>query len=122
MEQSANVLALAAWRCFDCKDSDGIVHLDEDGAPVKATLTGKNPCHILSIERTSTSTLEYNWTKYTDISLPLFNIANVKEWMFDAYHYCPANGSLLIPLYKFDCIEDADIPEPEEGEERDKSR
>lgn len=122
MEQSANVLALAAWRCFDYKDSDGIVRLDEDGEPVKATLTGKNPCHILSIERTSTSTLEYNWTKYTDISLPLFNIANVKEWMFDAYHYCPANGSLLIPLYKFDCIEDADIPEPEEGEERDKSR
>lgn len=112
MEQSANVLALASWRCFNYKDSDGIEYRDEDGDPSKATLCGKNPCHILSIERTSTSTLEYNWTKYTNASSPLFNVVNLVDWMFDAYHYCPANGSLLVPLYKFDCIEDYDIPEP----------
>lgn len=122
MEQSANVLALASWRCFTYKDDAGIEWRDEDGEPVKATLTGKNPCHILSLERTSTSTLEYNWTKYTDMSLPLFNLTNLTEWLFDAYHYCPANGSLLVPLYKFDCIEDGDIPEPEEGEDREKPR
>ena len=110
MEQSANVLALASWRCFNYKDSDGVEWRDEDGEPVKATLTGKNPCHILSLERTSTSTLEYNWTKYTDVSLPLFDLANLNEWMFDAYHYCPANGSLLIPLYKFDCVDEGENP------------
>ena len=122
MEQSANVLALASWRCFNYKDDAGIEWRDEDGEPIKATLTGKNPFHIISIERTSTSTLEYNWTKYTDMSLPLFNLAHLNEWLFDAYHYCPANGSLLVPLYKFDCIEEKDIPEPDEGEEREKPR
>ena len=28
--------------------------------------------------------------------------------MFDAYHYCPANGSLLIPLYAFECMDDVE--------------
>lgn len=110
MEQSANVLALASWRCFNYKDSDGVEWRNEDGEPVKATLTGKNPCHIISIERTSTSTLEYNWTKYTNESLPLFNLTNLTEWLFDAYHYCPATGSLLIPLYKFNCRDDGETP------------
>lgn len=105
MEQSANVLALASWRCFTSKDEDGIDILDESGEPIKKVLCGKNPLHILSIERTSTSTLEYNWTKYTDATLPLFNVNNLLNWMFDAYHYCSANGSLLIPLYQFDCLE-----------------
>ena len=107
MEQSANVLALASWRCFNFKDKDGIEHRDENGEPVKAVLCGKNPLHILSIERTSTSTLEYNWTKYTDVQYPLFDVVNLTGWLFDAYHYCPANGSLLIPLYKFNCVEGA---------------
>jgi len=63
MEQSANVLALASWRCF--ADPDGVVLLDSLGNPQKYMLCGKNPYHVLSVERTSTSTLEYNWTKYT---------------------------------------------------------
>lgn len=104
MEQSANVLALASWRCFTYTE-DGIEIRDEDGEPVKATLCGKNPLHILSIERTSTSTLEYNWTKYTEGTSKLFNLNHLLNWMFDAYHYCPANGSLLIPLYRFDCLD-----------------
>lgn len=23
--------------------------------------------------------------------------------LFDAYHYCPANGMLMVPLYRFTC-------------------
>lgn len=118
MEQSANVLALASWRCFRLKDKDGIALLDENGDTDEYNdiLCGKNPYHILSIERTSTSTLEYNWTKYTDMSLPLFNLKNLLNWMFDAYHYCPANGSLLIPLYRFDCLDVVDSQSRDDSE------
>ena len=118
MEQSANVLALASWRCFTYTE-DGIDVRDEDGEPIKATLCGKNPLHILSIERTSTSTLEYNWTKYTDMSSPLFDLNNLLNWMFDAYHYCPANGSLLIPLYRFDCLDVVDSQSRDDSEQED---
>ena len=31
-----------------------------------------------------------------------------KNWMFDRYQYCPANGSILIPLYGFSCS-DGDV-------------
>lgn len=110
MEQSANVLALASWRCFTMSDDD-IDLRDEWGNPQKGVLCGKNPYHILSIERTSTSTLEYNWTKYTNMSSSLFNPDYLLNWLFDAYHYCPANGSLLVPLYKFDCF---DVKESED--------
>lgn len=65
MEQSAHVLALASWRRFTARDDDGEELRDETGEPVKQTLCGRNPLHILSLERTSTSTLEYTWEKYT---------------------------------------------------------
>ena len=116
MEQSANVLALASWRCFTYTE-DGIDVRDEDGEPVKAILCGKNPLHILSIERTSTSTLEYNWTKYTEGTSKLFNLNHLLNWIFDAYHYCPANGSLLIPLYKFDCLDVVDSQSRDDSEQ-----
>ena len=116
MEQSANVLALASWRCFTYTE-DGIDVRDENGEPVKATLCGKNPFHILSIERTSTSTLEYNWTKYTEGTSKLFNLNHLLNWIFDAYHYCPANGSLLIPLYRFDCLDVVDSQSRDDSEQ-----
>ena len=27
-------------------------------------------------------------------------------WLFDAYHYCHADGSILIPFYNFECSDD----------------
>ena len=60
----------------------------------------KNPFHLLSIERTSSLPSEYNLEEYSDNSI--IN-GHSTEWLFDAYHYCPANGSLLIPMYRFEC-------------------
>lgn len=69
---------------------------------------GKNPIHILSLERVETQPSEYTWEKYVqDGTLDTMEIA--KNWMFDRYQYCPANGSVLIPLYGFSCSDgDAD--------------
>ena len=107
MEQSANVLALASWHTFQRK-VDGVVELDELGNPMYETLCGKNPLHIVSIERTSTSVLEYNWTKYIQSSDAIFDEEYLKGMLFDAYHYCPANGTLLLPLYRFTCSDSED--------------
>lgn len=113
MEQSANVLALASWHTFQRKVG-GVVELDELGNPIYETLCGKNPLHIVSIERSSTSVLEYNWTKYLQSNDYLFNEEYLARMLFDAYHYCPANGNLLIPLYNFDCTDSEEVPEEEQ--------
>ena len=68
---------------------------------------GKNPVHILSLERVAAQPSEYMWEKYVqDGNLDTMEIA--KNWMFDRYQYCPANGSILIPLYGFSCS-DGDV-------------
>lgn len=60
---------------------------------------GKNPIHILSVERVSSSPSEYNWEPYGQ------QIENMPGMMFDRYHYCQANGSILVPMYSFQCDE-----------------
>ena len=79
---------------------DGIVQIDGNGNPIYLTHTAKNPFHIISLERISTIPSEYNLEEYSDNSI--IN-GHSTEWLFDAYHYCPANGSLLIPMYRFEC-------------------
>lgn len=109
IEQSANVLLLASWGLVADKgetssNSDGIVDVDSSAAADKSYVgfrCAKNPLHILSTERVGTTLEEYNWTKYGDIEDEI----GKTDWLFDAYHYCPADGSLLIPLYNFDCQE-----------------
>ena len=118
MEQSANVLALASWHTFQRK-VDGIVEMDELGNPMYDTLCGKNPLHIFSIERSSTSTLEYNWTKYIQSNDAIFDEEYLKGMLFDAYHYCPANGTLLVPLYRFICSDSEDNEGDNHGQKVD---
>ena len=118
MEQSANVLALASWHTFQRK-VDGIVEMDELGNPMYDTLCGKNPLHIFSIERSSTSVLEYNWTKYIQSNDAIFDEEYLKGMLFDAYHYCPANGTLLVPLYRFICSDSEDDEVDNHGQKVD---
>lgn len=44
--------------------------------------------------------MEYTFSKYADLDV------EPDAWMFDRYHYCPANGSLLLPMYAFDCSDE----------------
>lgn len=89
MQQSANVIALASWNLVHTGEED------ENGEIVIVN-TAKNPLHIISIERNGTSIYDYCFTEYG-------NIDAKRDWLFDAYHYCPANGSILIPFYTFEC-------------------
>ena len=108
MEQSANVLALASWYSIPDVDEDGIVKRDEYVLDRQAEITcsSKNPLHILSIEEVDQSTLNYNYVEYgTSSQLNQRDI--LVNWNFDKYHYCSANGSLLVPFYKFDCSDES---------------
>ena len=101
MEQSANVLTLASWSMVENVDEYEIQMLDYDGNPEMTTGCFKNPLHIISQEKIGTSVHDYSLVQYGSNSI--INDFAVNQWLFDAYHYCPANGSILIPLYKFDC-------------------
>mgnify|MGYP003291736529 CR=1 FL=1 len=107
MEQSANVLALASWNCF--KIGDGEV----DNLFMN---TGKNPYHIVSIENNGTLLSDYTYEEYANNDhLNKFNdngeddksslSQSGAKWLFGKYQYCPANGSILIPLYRFKCVD-----------------
>ena len=100
MEQSANVLALASWS-VQRRDGneDGIVEVDDDDDD-NIVCCGKNPIHILSIERTSQNPSEYNLTRYSTDDQMTYS---AREWLFDAYHYCHVDGSILVPMYNFKC-------------------
>ena len=110
MEQSANVLALASWYSTPDVDEDGLAVIDPNTQKEKMfTCCAKNPLHIVSIERTSSSPSEYNLTSYSSSNM-LTSSDILLNWMFDAYHYCPATGSLLVPTYAFDCADEGDSP------------
>ena len=66
-------------------------------------MCGKNPLHVVSVERPGVSTLEYNWTKYESEVRP--SLKDSQECCFDAYHICPADGSILLPMYGFECFD-----------------
>ena len=121
MEQSTNVLALSSWYSTDYLDSAGIQHMDEFGNPLKMTCCAKNPYHILSIERVGMDLFDYNYEQY--VSSSTINGSGVLNgWMFDRYHYCQANGSILIPFYRFDChdtVEDQNLEQVVAGPEQD---
>lgn len=97
MEQSADVLALAAWSASGEASSSPS---DSD-----FVFCGKNPIHILSVERTSSEPSEYSLERYSD-ETPMNESA--KEWMFDSYHICHANGNILVPMYNFICNENSE--------------
>jgi hypothetical protein len=59
------------------------------------------------MERVGTSISEYNLTEYGQNSM-INKYDTLRNWMFDTYHYCQANGTLLIPFYRFDCSDDDD--------------
>ena len=83
---------------------DGIVQIDGNGNPIYLTHTAKNPFHIISLERISTIPSEYNLVEYGSNDAINSKFANeCSDYSFDAYHYCPANGSILLPSYKLDC-------------------
>ena len=107
MEQSANVLALSSWYRVQDVDEDGIVQLDEWSNPKVATCCAINPLHIISIERVGTNPSEYNLEQY--YSSEIFNNQQfLLNWAFNSYQYCPARGSLLVPMYRLDCSDDGD--------------
>ena len=107
MEQSANVLLLSSWYKCDDVSEDGIITKSEYGEQVKTVLCAKNPKHVVSLERGGSSTLDYCLEKYpSDVSIS--GTRTSLDWIFDKYHYCQANGSLLIPFYRFDCVDDGD--------------
>ena len=106
MEQSANVLALASWYSTPYVD-DGIEMRDDFGNPIDVTCCSKNPYHILSIERVGTSIKDYTYSEYLP-SASINKPGQLFHWMFDSYHYCQANGSILVPFYAFDCQDDGD--------------
>lgn len=66
------------------------------------TCCAKNPYHILSLERTGTELFDYNLGQYAPSS-SVNGTGVLSEWIFDRYHYCQANGSILIPFYRFEC-------------------
>lgn len=105
MEQSANVLALAAWTSFPKLDKDGVPMQDDDGKEMRIFSCWKNPLHILSMERPSTFPSEYNLTEYADNG-QVNESGVLQNWMFDSYHYCQATGSILLPFYAFDCSDE----------------
>ena len=108
MEQSANVLALASWYKTPDIDPDGIINADPYGNPKDVVCCGKNPLHILSLERTSELQSEYSFSEYT-LDTSLVNPRNMMDWIFDAYHYCQANGSIFVPLYNFECEDGVEL-------------
>ena len=105
MEQSANVIAFASWKLTPIMlGEDGIAQMDDNGNPIYITHTAKNPFHIISLERTSTIPSEYNFVEYGSNGAINSKFGNeCSDYSFDAYHYCPANGSILLPSYKLDC-------------------
>lgn len=102
MEQSASVLALASWTVIPYVDEDGVEHRDSSGELLHVIATAKNPLHIISLERTSSLPSEYTLEEYP-WEQNFSSFATLANWMFDRYHYCPASGSILIPLYRFEC-------------------
>lgn len=115
MEQSANVVAFASWYLTPKVDEDGITEIDVDGNVVNVVSCAKNPIHILSIERIGTSPSEYNFTEYSSNAI-VNGSGIVNDWVFDRYQYCQADGTLLIPFYKFNCQDST--PDSIEGEYR----
>lgn len=107
MEQSANVIALASWFVVPDVDENGIVKRDPYAIEkdVEVVCCAKNPYHIVSIERTGTDLSDYNYTEYGSNSM-INGSGVLMDWMFDAYQYCHANGSILIPFYRFDCSDE----------------
>lgn len=79
MEQSASVLALASWYQTDDINEDGIENRDGYGRTMQAICSGKNPLHILSIERTSTVQSEYTLSEYTQ-DASIVNPRNMLDW------------------------------------------
>lgn len=106
MEQSANILALASWNTMTSPDLT-----DDEGENLILVNCGKNPYHIVSVERNGSFITDYNLTEYgnnDEINQCALNgelIPSGMKWLFDSYHYCPSNGSLLIPFYAFECID-----------------
>lgn len=105
MEQSANVLACASWKLTPRLLKNGIIQRDSSGNTMYKVSTAKNPFHIVSIERTTMNPSEYNLEEYGS-NTTINAHDGIGNYVFDSYHYCPANGSLLIPLYLFDCREE----------------
>ena len=104
MEQSANVIALASWNLVPELDESGNQAKDSTGNDLYVTCCGKNPYHILSVEQVGDGNSEYSFTKYS--TQPMDGDDRLhQDWLFDAYHYCQADGSILIPLYAFNCEE-----------------
>ena len=99
MEQSANILALSSW--YELQDNqDGIYDIPVGiGGQYSECFCGKNPIHIFSVERVSTSPSEYNFTSCG------IDLGKRQDMLFDRYHYCQADGSILVPTYRFDCGE-----------------
>ena len=105
MEQSANVLALASWNRVKKVADDGIVERDQFGNEKYINLCRRNPMHIISIERTGTYPSEHQLEEYDDNDVINKSGKIQRNWLFDAYHYCQADGSIMIPLYNFTCGE-----------------
>ena len=105
MEQSANILVLSSWFKMDDVEENGIRKLDEYGNPMSIVSCCRNPLHILSIERPSETPSEYTLEEYASNS-EVNGSGVMREWLFDAYHYCQANGSILLPFYNFSCTDD----------------
>ena len=96
MEQSANVLLLASWYLtLDGKD--------EYGADKYLVHCAKNPYHIVSVESPGDIPSDYLVGEYGNGC----GINDNMDYLFEAYHYCPANGSLLVPFYRFDCEDES---------------
>ena len=75
------------------------------------TSCAKNPYHILSMERPSTNVSEYTLSRFVDpIEYSMNQLDFILNWQFDRYHYCPADGSLLMPFYAFNCNEFDEVP------------
>lgn len=105
MEQSANVLALASWNRVKKVADDGIVERDQFGNERYINLCRRNPMHIISIERAGTYPSEHQLEEYDDNDAINKSGKIQRNWLFDAYHYCQADGSIMIPLYNFTCGE-----------------
>ena len=102
------MLSLASWNRIPISstttDEDGII---ADDVPEDSMLVccGKNPLHVIAMERPDVNVSRYTLSRYTTTEIIRSNEVS-RNWLFDRYHYCQGDGSILIPLYRFDCNEE----------------
>lgn len=87
LQLSANVLLMSTL---------DVPSEEDDG--YQTTLCARRPNHVISMIQSSQYPSEYTWIDYGGV-----DVLNGVDMMFDKYHYCPNDGTILIPFYKFDC-------------------